>query len=192
MNTLWMGVLLGLAIAVPPGPSAAICMSRTLAAGRKVGFRCGLGVASAHGIYATLAVVGADRASGLLDRSTFALHIVGGVLLVALGLRLARTGPLPTSRSTTRPYVTSFAFGLGNPLTILYFAAAMAAGAIPAGTGPLVVVGMFAGSAAWWGVLTSVTAAVHRYFNERRLGWANRLAASTIGGFGVMTVAAAL
>jgi putative LysE/RhtB family amino acid efflux pump len=84
------------------------------------------------------------------------------------------------------------AVGLGNPLTILYFAAAMTAGAIPAGSGALLVVGVFAGSAAWWCVLASVTAAVHRYVNERRLGLVNRLTASVIGGFGVMTVAAAL
>jgi threonine/homoserine/homoserine lactone efflux protein len=187
-----MGAVLGLSIAVPPGPNAAICMSRTLAAGRKVGFRCGLGAASAHAIYATLAVLGVDRAAGLLDRSTFALHIAGGLLLVALGLRLGRTGPVPTSPSTTRAYVTTFALGLGNPLTILYFMAAMAAGAIPAGAGPLVVVGVFAGSAGWWGVLASLTAAVQRHLDERRLGWANRLTASAIGGFGVMTVAAAL
>ena len=116
-------------------------------------------MATAHAIYATLAVVGADRASGLLDRRTFALHIAGGVLLVALGLRLARIGPLTTSRSTTRPYVTTLAIGLGNPLTILYISGAMASGAISAGTGPLVILGVFAGSAAWWGALTSVTAA---------------------------------
>ena len=192
MNTLCMGLLLGLSIAVPPGPNAAICMSRTLAAGRKVGFRCGLGVATAHAIYASLAVVGAGRVSGLLDRSTFALHIVGGVLLVALGLRLAHTGPVPTSCSMTGAYVTTLAFSLGNPLTILYFAAAMATGAISAGTGPLVVVGVFVGSTAWWGVLTSVTAAVERHLDERRLGWANRLTASAIGGFGVMAMATAL
>jgi putative LysE/RhtB family amino acid efflux pump len=192
MNTICMGVLLGLSIAVPPGPNAAICMSRTLAAGRKVGFRCGLGAATAHAVYASLAVAGVDRASGLLDRSTFALHIAGGLLLVALGLRLGRTRPVPASRSTSRAYVTTLAVGLGNPLTILYFAAAMTAGAIPAGSGALLVVGVFAGSAAWWCVLASVTAAVHRYVNERRLGWVNRLTASAIGGFGVMTVAAAL
>ena len=194
MNTLCMGVLLGLSIAVPPGPNAVICMSRTLASGRNVGFRCGLGVATAHATYATLAVVGADRASGLLDRSTLALHIAGGLLLVALGLRLGRTGPVPTSPSTTRAYVTTLAVGLGNPLTILYFAAAMTSGAIPTGAGPLLVVGVVAGSAAWWGVLVSGTAAVQRHLNQRRLrlGWGNRLTASAIGGFGVMTVAAAL
>jgi putative LysE/RhtB family amino acid efflux pump len=192
MNTICMGVLLGLSIAVPPGPNAAICMSRTLAAGRKVGFRCGLGAAIAHAVYASLAVAGVDRASGLLDRSTFTLHIAGGLLLVALGLRLGRTRPVPASRSTSRAYVTTLAVGLGNPLTILYFAAAMTAGAIPAGSGALLVVGVFAGSAAWWCVLASATAAVHRYVNERRLGLVNRLTASAIGGFGVMTVAAAL
>jgi threonine/homoserine/homoserine lactone efflux protein len=187
-----MGFLLGLSIAVPPGPNAAICMSRTLAAGRRVGLRCGFGAASAHAIYATLAVVGVDRASGLLDRSTFALHIAGSLLLVALGLRLGRTGPVTTSRSTGRAYVATLAVGLGNPLTILYFAAATAAGAIPAGTGVLVVVGVFAGSAAWWGVLSSVTAAVHRHLNERRLGWVNRLTASAIGGFGVLAMGTAI
>ncbi len=192
MKTLCMGVLLGLSIAVPPGPNAAICMSHTLGSGRKVGFRCGLGVATAHAIYASLAVVGADRASGLLDRSTFALHIVGGVLLVALGLRLARTGPVPTSRSRTGSTPPPWPSAFGNPLTILYFAAAMAARAIPAGTGPIMVVGVFAGSAAWWDVLTSVTAAVQRHLDERRLGPANRLTASAIGGFGVMATATAL
>ena len=192
MSTLCMGVLLGLSIAVPPGPNAAICMSRTLAAGPKVGLRCGLAVATAHAIYTSLAVVGADRAAGVLARSSFALHLVGGVVLVALGLRLARTGPQPASASTTRPYLTTLAIALGNPLTILYFAAAMATGAVPAGAGPLVVVGVFAGSAAWWGVLASVTAAVHRYFNEGRLRCVNRLTASAVGGFGVMSVAAAL
>lgn len=177
---------------MPPGPNAAICMSRTLAAGRKVGFRCGLGAASAHAVYATLAVVGVDRASGLLDRSSFALHIAGSLLLVALGLRLGRTGPVPTSRSTSRAYVTTLAVGLANPFTILYFAATMAAGAIPAGTGPLVVVGVFVGSAAWWTALTSVTAAIQHHLNERRLGWANRLTASAIGGCGVMSMVTAL
>ncbi len=68
----------------------------------------------------------------------------------------------------------------------------MAARAIPAGTGPIMVVGVFAGSAAWWDVLTSVTPAVQRHLDERRLGRANRLTASAIGGFGVMATATAL
>ena len=187
-----MGVLLGLSIAVPPGPNAAICISRTLAAGRRAGLRCGLGAASAHAFYATLAVVGADRASGLLDRRSFAVHIAGGVILVALGVRLGRTGPISTPGSTGRAYATTLSVGLANPVTVLYFTAAMASGAIPAGTGPMVVVGVFVGSAVWWTVLASVTAAVHRHLNERRLGWANRLTASAIGGCGVMTVTTAL
>ncbi len=107
MDTLLTGALLGLSVAVPPGPNTAVCVSRTLAAGRRVGLRCGLGVASAHAFYATLAVAGADRASGLVDRSTFALHLGGGMILVALGLRLGRTRPMLTPRRaglTPRPW----------------------------------------------------------------------------------------
>lgn len=192
MNTLYMGALLGLSIAVPPGPNAAVCMSRTLAAGRRVGFRCGLGAASATAIYATLAVAGADRAAGLLDRSTFSLHIAGGLILLALGLRLGRSGRVATSPSTGKAYATTLAVGLANPLTILYFAAAVASGTIPAGAGPLVVLGVFVGSATWWTVLTSATAAIHHHLNDRRLGWANRLTASAIGGCGVISMVTAI
>jgi len=194
MDALLQGALLGLAVAAPPGPNAAICMSRTLAAGPTIGFRCGLGVASAHALYAALAVIGVDRASGLFGsgRSTLALHLAGGFLLVAYGLRLGRTPPAPSPRASSTAYLTTLAVGLGNPVTILYFAAVMATGAIPSGAGAVVVVGVFIGSAAWWGALTSVTAAVHHRLDERRLGWANRLTASAIGGCGVMTVVTAL
>ncbi len=63
METLLTGALIGLSVAIPPGPNAAMCISRTLAAGRGVGLRCGLGAASAHVVYAALAVVGVGRAS---------------------------------------------------------------------------------------------------------------------------------
>ena len=98
---LLKGVVIGLSIAIPPGPNAAMCISRTLTAGRGVGLRCGLGAVSAHAIYTVLAVVGVGRASSLLSGSTFALHLAGGVILVALGLRLVRTAPL-TDRASTK------------------------------------------------------------------------------------------
>ncbi|MDP9442548.1 MAG: hypothetical protein M3P34_10325 [Actinomycetota bacterium] len=37
-----------------------------------------------------------------------------------------------------------------NPVTVLCFTAAMTTGAIPAGTGTMVVAGVFVGSAVWW------------------------------------------
>ena len=128
----------------------------------------------------------------MLDRSTVVLHIAGGLVLLALGLRLGRRGRVATSPPTGKAYVTTLAVGLANPLTILYVAAAVASGTIPAGAGPLVIVGVFAGSAAWWTVLTSVTAAIHHHLNDRGLGWANRLTASAIGGCGVMSMVTAI
>ena len=189
MNTLCMGALLGLSIAVPPGPNAATCMRRTLAAGRKVGFRCGFGAASATAIYATPAVAGADRAADLLDESTFALHIEGG-LIVALGVGLARSGRVVTSRSTRRRLRHDPGRRSRKPPDHPDFVAAMDSGTILAGAGPLVVAGVFVGSAGWWTVRTSVTAAIHHRLDDRRLGWANRLTASAIAGCGVMALAA--
>ena len=151
------------------------------------------GGASAHAIYTTLALAGLDRVSGVVGASSAGLHLAGGLILVALGLRLSRRRPRPNPRSRTSAYVMTLAVGLGNPLTILYFTAAMAAGTIPAGGGRLLVVGVFLGSAVCVAALTSLTAALHRHLTERRLEWANRLTACRRSGpYGVLAMATAL
>ena len=53
-----MCALPGLSIAVLPGPNAAICIGRTLAAGRKLGLGCGLGTGRSLRAPARMVVVG--------------------------------------------------------------------------------------------------------------------------------------
>ena len=189
MEMLLHGALIGLSIALPPGPNAAVCISRTLAAGRRVGFRCGLGAASAHACYAALALAGVSQVSRALGRNAVPLHAAAGLMLVVLAVRLARSGPSAPQRSSRGPYLTTLAVGLANPLTVVYFTAAMAAGAIPAGGGPLVVVGVFAGSAVWWTALTFAVGVMKGHLGNRHLAWAKRVTAAAIGVYGLMVVA---
>ncbi|MDQ3896717.1 MAG: LysE family transporter [Actinomycetota bacterium] len=192
MEALLKGAVIGFSVAAPPGPNAALCMSRTLVGGRRAGLRCGLGAATAHAVYAVLAVLGVGRASGFLSTATGGIRLAGGLLLVGLGVRLALTPWSAERRSPTGAYATTLALGLVNPLTLLYFAAALALGVFPPGTGALVVAGVFAGSAAWWTALTSGVAAVGHRLDERRIVWINRLASAAIAGFGVLAVASAI
>ena len=193
MEALAAGAVIGLSVAAPPGPNAMVCISRTLAGGRGAGFRCGLGAASAHAVYATVAVLGAGRASGVLAAGHDAIGVVGGLVLVGLGVRL---GLAPTSQavapSPTRAFALTLLVGLANPLTLLYFAAAVTLGAVPDDGGTQVVAGVFVGSALWWTLLASGVAALGNRLDARWLAVAGRVAAGAIVGFGVLAVVTAL
>ena len=60
------GVILGVSIAAPVGPIGILCIRRTLAEGRLVGFICGLGAATADLFYGALTAFGLTLVSGVL------------------------------------------------------------------------------------------------------------------------------
>src|SRR5690349_1559477 len=98
---LWVnvlrGVLLGLSIAAPVGPIGVLCIRRTLANGRVVGFVSGLGAATADAFYGSVAAFGLTAISTLLIAQSFWLRLIGGAFLLYLGVRtlLARPAEAP-------------------------------------------------------------------------------------------------
>jgi threonine/homoserine/homoserine lactone efflux protein len=54
MGFLLTGLVLGFSIAAPVGPIGVLCIRRTLAEGRAVGFSSGLGAATADAIYSLI------------------------------------------------------------------------------------------------------------------------------------------
>lgn len=191
MEALLSGVVIGLSIAVPPGPNAALCMGQTLAAGRGAGVRAGFGAASAHAVYATLAVVGVGRASELVARDGAAVRLLAGIALVGLGLRMELTRARRRAPST-RAFAATLALGLANPLTLLYFTAVVALGAMPSGAATLVILGVFAGSALWWIILAYSVAALGRRLGDHALARANRAVAAGIAAFGGIAIVSVL
>src|SRR5215813_9571069 len=91
------GLLLGFSIAAPVGPIGVLCIRRTLADGRLVGFVSGLGAATADTFYGTVAAFGLTAISSLLVAQGLWLRLIGGVFLLYLGARtlLARPAERP-------------------------------------------------------------------------------------------------
>ena len=92
--------------------------------------------------------------------------------------------------------VTAFATMVGltltNPATILSFAALFAS--IGAGTGGpagafLVVAGVFAGSVAWWAILTGAVAGLRARLTPGIVRGFNVVSALAIGAFGIVAMA---
>jgi threonine/homoserine/homoserine lactone efflux protein len=203
VGALARGLALGFSIAVPVGPIGVLCIRRSIALGRVDGLVTGLGAATADATYGAVAAFGITAVSRTLVAYAFALHVAGGIFLIALGARAflaprARVARAPLSSGAERPsragqYASTVALTLANPTTILSFAAAYVAlglDATRAGAG-LFVAGVFAGSAAWWLLLSAAAASLRRRLSEHAIGLVNKVSGALIAGFGVAALVTA-
>jgi threonine/homoserine/homoserine lactone efflux protein len=168
--SLWLrGFALGFAIAASPGPIFFLCVRRTLVSGRLTGLFSGFGVATVDGFYAALATFGVAALTSAFVAGRRPLAVVGGVVLVALGVRIllqrarsvdAAAAPV-TGRGLAAAYLSTVGLTITNPTTIVSFAALAAT--LGLGTsGSLVrpatvTLGVLLGSATWWVVLVGAT-----------------------------------
>src|SRR5512140_526091 len=96
-SLLIKGIVIGFAIAAPVGPIGVLCIRRTLAEGRAVGFVSGLGAASADAFYGALAAFGISFLANLLVSQQSWLRLIGGAFLITLGVRTFLSRPAQES-----------------------------------------------------------------------------------------------
>ena len=119
---------------MPVGAVATYLVSLTARTSARVGAAGALGVASADGLYALIAVVGGAALAGLISRIAVPLRWASAVVLIALAVRIAWTAirdhrsgqlaPMADSAMTSgRAYVSLLGITLLNPVTVLYFSA---------------------------------------------------------------------
>ena len=167
-SLLLKGFALGFAIAASPGPIFFLCVRRTLVRGRLYGLASGLGVATADGFYGAIAAFGVAAISATLVSGRRPLALIGGIVLVALGIRIlterqanAQSDGPPSRRGLLGAYLSTLGLTITNPATILSFAALAATLGLGAGGGfarpASLVAGVLLGSAAWWCLLVAGT-----------------------------------
>lgn len=93
IHYLIKGLIIGLSIAVPVGPIGILCIRRTLARGRMVGFLSGLGAATADGLYGAIAGFGLTFLVDFLIGRQIWLRLIGGALLCILGAKTFLSKP---------------------------------------------------------------------------------------------------
>jgi threonine/homoserine/homoserine lactone efflux protein len=195
------GLMAGLAIAVPVGPVNVLCASRTLSRGRLSGLMSGFGAATADMLYGAIAGFSITFLIEFLEREEFWIRVIGGLLLVAIGVmyfrKPAQAPNLPAGSGTAQSdFSSTLLLTLTNPTTVLSFLAVLAG----LGMGGhrewwltfLLVGGIFCGSMLWWVILVLMVNRFRDRFDQRAIGWMNRIAGLAIGGFGVVTFAIGL
>lgn len=194
------GLLLGFSIAAPVGPIGLLCIRRSVAQGRLVGFISGLGAATADVCYGALAALGLTAVTQALVHQQIWLQLGGGIFLVYLGVGSMRSRPpgASTSSNATKTlggaYGSTLALTLTNPMTILSFVGIFAGLGLGATTGPayaaLTIAGVFFGSAFWWLLLSTTAAWLGGRLQQGGLRVISLLSGAIIIGFGLWQLAA--
>lgn len=200
------GVVVGLVVAAPIGAVNIVCIRRTLSFGPLNGFLSGLGAALGDAVFAAVASFGLSAISDVVMEYQSWMKIPGGLLLVALGahtfyhdpidLNGRRDGTAALSGSQDLPHTmaSTFVLTVTNPATLFAFTAILAGGANDlgihraAGAGGLLVLGVAAGSALWWFLLTLLIGLLHGQISDAWLDRINKISGALIGlsGLGLL------
>jgi threonine/homoserine/homoserine lactone efflux protein len=189
------GFIIGISIAAPVGPIGVLCIRRTLSDGRLTGLLSGLGAASADMIYGAIAAFGlAVIMNALLDQK-FWLQLLGGFFLLYLGIKTLLSRPAEEAAQTNRSgllgaYFSTLLLTITNPMTILSFIAIFAGvmSTNTSGTPIVLVIGVFAGSAAWWLALSLGVGLMRERVSPNLMLWVNRVSGIVITIFGIVSL----
>ncbi len=154
------GLLAGYGIAVPVGAIGVLLVGLAARTSSATGAAAALGVATADGLYALLAVLGGGALAAALAPVAAPLHWAAAAVLlvlaahtvvVALRRRQAAVAAPPVAGTPLRAFLGLLALTLLNPATVVYFVALVLGrrdGGGPA-TAAAFVAGAFLASASW-------------------------------------------
>jgi len=190
-DDLQRGIFIGYTVSVPVGPVALLVMRRAMTGGRTKGVISGLGAASVDLVCGTIAVLGLQGLTMVIEHHEHILRLVGGLFLIGFGLHTVKTSSEgepnegQKSLSYTKAYWTTAALTIANPLTwlgLIFVSAAAGAGLgklSPIHTA-FTALGISLASASWWVFLSVSAAWLGKKTGHKVLHWINLLAGSAL------------
>lgn len=199
-----VGIVLGILVAAPVGPVNVLCIQRAVERGFWGGIAAGLGAVLGDGMIALFASLGVGAISGAVVKYRTAIQIVGGLALIAFGLKLYTTTPRLEALSphhgadaTLRDFAwdipQTFFLTITNPGAVLglfaMFGGASTFVEVESYVDALTMVAsIMAGSLAWWVGLSHLIGRFRHKLDASRLGQINRVAGLLLSGFGGLLV----
>ncbi|CAN5765788.1 LysE family transporter [soil metagenome] len=163
MVALVFGIAMGVAIAVPVGPVAALCIERTFARGLVIALMTAFGAGVADALFGAIAAFGVGFVTRWVRDHEFVLRFLGAVVLFVLALSAWRkrssltlaAAPRASIGASAGAFTSGFLLTASSPITIITFAVALASfGGTVAEHPKLVPLGVLLGSGGWYGALS--------------------------------------
>ena len=199
------GLIIGVLVAAPVGPVNVLCVQRAIERGFWGGIAAGLGAVLGDGLIAFFAAMGVGAITGAVKEHRRVIQIVGGLALIAFGLKLYFAKPRIEPRhpgqvaeASLRDYAwdipQTFFLTISNPGAVLGLFAIFGgvstfvevSSTIDALT---MVAAIMGGSLAWWMLLSNLIGRVRHRLDASNLGMINRIAGILLGGFGLLLLA---
>jgi arginine exporter protein ArgO len=196
VDALLSGLLAGYGVAIPVGAIGVLIMGLAARNSLATGAGAGLGVATADGLYALIAVAGGAAVAGLIRPVATPLRWTALAVLIGLAARTAwsawrahrttvEASPGRFTLSTPgRAYAGLLGLTLLNPATVLYFSVLVLGGraartaSLPAAS--LFVAAAFVASASWQLLLAAGGSALGRALSGSRGRLATALVSSAV------------
>ncbi len=190
-----IGTVVGFAMSAPLGPVNLIVIRTALCHDWKIAFLAGLGSVLADVLIAGIAAYGIQSISHLiLDYAEF-LKIAGGLVLVVLGIRTARTHFAASDLATgphSAKFGLTFSLSVTNPGLVLGYLAIFSSLSthLAFGTSHLrpamVLLGIALGGALWWLLLGFFIGRLKSRLGPSTLDRINRWSGVLVAAFGFL------
>jgi threonine/homoserine/homoserine lactone efflux protein len=198
-----VGIIIGILVAAPVGPVNVLCIQRAIERGFWGGIAAGLGAMLGDGLIALCAALGVGAISGAVQYHRMTIQVLGGLVLIAFGLRLCLAAPrvMPMAMDSRSETLRDFVWDIPQTfiLTITNPGAVLGLFAIFGGVSSFVevesyvdaltiVAAVMGGSFLWWLSLSHLIGRFRHLLNERRLRLINQITGLLLLGLGVLLV----
>ena len=197
-----VGILVGILIAAPVGPVTVLCIQRAVERGFWGGIAAGIGSVMGDGLIALCAGMGVGTISGAIQSHRAFIQGVGGLALIAFGMKLYTTVPrirMTSDSDAEKARLRDFAWDIPQTffLTITNPGAVLGLFAVFSGVSTFVevhsavdvlflVAAIMAGSMLWWISLSNLISRYRHLIDSTRLRQINRVAGVLLAGFGAV------
>ncbi|MBO0763814.1 MAG: LysE family transporter [Hyphomicrobiaceae bacterium] len=198
-----VGVIAGLLLALPFGPTNLLGLQRAVEGGFFGGMAAGIGIMLGDALIALFAALGVNAVTGAIREYRAAIQLLGGLGLLGAGIKLyfvpkSIATHVEVAKSSLRDHVwgipAMFLLTITNPAAVLGLMAIYAGLStfvrVETVLDALTMVGsIMGGSFLYWFVVSERIALVRRRLDEVQLGRINALAGLILIGFGGILIA---
>jgi len=200
IEILLKGIILGLAVSMPPGPIGIVLINRTIKRGWLSGFFSGLGLASADTLLAVLSGLGFTVIISFINKERFIITLIAALVIIGVGLKAFLSDPVKefrnrenANKSLWRDYYSVFVLSVSNPYTIFIFVAFFSGVHINGNVRPelvpfFLIPGVLIGTIAWWFFLSYFVSRFKQKIRLRLIVRINKIAGIVIIAIGIIVL----